>query len=99
MIEIKRYTPQEKQDWNDFVAKSRQGTFLFDRNYMDYHQDRFHDQSLMIFYNGKLCALLPANEVVDKTLEFIEEAKQKAQTEEDAKKMLKAIAQTILEHI
>lgn len=28
MIEIKRYTPQEKQDWNDFVAKSRQGTFL-----------------------------------------------------------------------
>ena len=39
------------------------------------------------------------NEVVDKTLEFIEEAKQKAQTEEDAKKMLKAIAQTILEHI
>ena len=68
MIEIKRYTPQEKQDWNDFVAKSRQGTFLFDRNYMDYHQDRFHDHSLMIFYNGKLCALLPANEVVDKTL-------------------------------
>ena len=39
------------------------------------------------------------NEVVDKTLEFIEEAKQKARTEEDAKKMLKAIAQTILEHI
>lgn len=68
MIEIKRYTPQEKQDWNDFVAKSRQGTFLFDRNYMDYHQDRFHDHSLMIFYNGKLCALLPANEVVDKAL-------------------------------
>ena len=68
MIEIKRYTPQEKQDWNNFVAKSRQGTFLFDRNYMDYHQDRFHDHSLMIFYNGKLCALLPANEVVDKTL-------------------------------
>ena len=64
MIEIKRYTPQEKQDWNDFVAKSRQGTFLFDRNYMDYHQDRFHDHSLMIYYKDKLYALLPANEVV-----------------------------------
>ena len=64
MIEIKRYTPQEKQDWNEFVKQSRQGTFLFDRNYMDYHQDRFHDHSLMIYYKDKLYALLPANEVV-----------------------------------
>ena len=31
---------------------------------MDYHQDRFHDHSLMIYYKDKLYALLPANEVV-----------------------------------
>ena len=63
MIEIRRYTSQQKKDWNEFVAKSRQGTFLFDRNYMDYHQDRFHDHSLMIYYKEKLYALLPANEI------------------------------------
>lgn len=63
MITIKRYTATLWQEWNAFVAASRQGTFLFDRNYMDYHQDRFHDHSLMIYYRDKLYALLPANEV------------------------------------
>lgn len=64
MITVTRYTPQNHQTWNEFVKQSRQGTFLFDRNYMDYHQDRFHDHSLMIYYKDKLYALLPANEVV-----------------------------------
>lgn len=64
MIEIRRYTPEDAAEWNNFVwLKSRQGTFLFDRNYMDYHQDRFHDHSLMFFHKRKLYALLPANEV------------------------------------
>lgn len=64
MITVTRYTPQNHQTWNEFVKQSRQGTFLFDRNYMDYHKDRFHDHSLMIYYKDKLYALLPANEVV-----------------------------------
>lgn len=64
MITVTRYTPKKHQTWNEFVKQSRQGTFLFDRNYMDYHQDRFHDHSLMIYYKDKLYALLPANEVV-----------------------------------
>lgn len=64
MITVTRYTPKNHQIWNEFVKQSRQGTFLFDRNYMDYHQDRFHDHSLMIYYKDKLYALLPANEVV-----------------------------------
>ena len=64
MITVTRYTPQNHQIWYEFVKQSRQGTFLFDRNYMDYHQDRFHDHSLMIYYKDKLYALLPANEVV-----------------------------------
>lgn len=64
MITVTRYTPKKHQTWNEFVKQSRQGTFLFDRNYMDYHKDRFHDHSLMIYYKDKLYALLPANEVV-----------------------------------
>lgn len=65
MIEIRRYTPADAAEWNNFVwLKSRQGTFLFDRNYMDYHQDRFHDHSLMFFHKRKLYAILPANQVI-----------------------------------
>ena len=35
MITVKRYTPENHHTWNEFVKQSRQGTFLFDRNYMD----------------------------------------------------------------
>ena len=35
---------------------------MFDRDYMDYHSDRFEDNSLMFFDDSeKLIALLPAN--------------------------------------
>lgn len=61
MFEIRRYTPADAKAWNAFVAQSKNGTFLFDRRYMDYHADRFEDHSLMFFLNGKLYALLPAN--------------------------------------
>lgn len=48
--------------WDAFVKASRNGTFLHERGYMDYHSDRFEDYSLM-YYNekGKLIAVLPAN--------------------------------------
>ncbi|MCR4692072.1 MAG: GNAT family N-acetyltransferase [Lachnospiraceae bacterium] len=35
---------------------------MFDREYMDYHSDRFIDHSLMFYRDGKPVALLPANE-------------------------------------
>lgn len=59
MFEIKRYTPDLADEWNAFVAQSKNGTFLFDRGYMDYHADRFHDHSLIIYRRGKCYALLP----------------------------------------
>ncbi|MBT0744623.1 GNAT family N-acetyltransferase, partial [Campylobacter upsaliensis] len=34
---------------------------MFDRNYMDYHADRFIDHSLMFYEDSKLIALLPLN--------------------------------------
>jgi hypothetical protein len=58
---IKHYTKDHQSEWNRFVAASKQGTFLFDRNYMDYHHDRFEDHSLMVYEGQKLVALLPAN--------------------------------------
>lgn len=63
MIEIKRYIAgTDTEVWNQFVARSKQGTFLLHRSYMDYHSDRFADHSLMVYRNQKLYALLPANE-------------------------------------
>ena len=52
MFEIIRYTPDKANEWNKFIAKSKNGTFLFDRNYMDYHSDRFHDYSLLFYREG-----------------------------------------------
>ena len=61
MFEIIRYTAGRADEWNRFVAQSKNGTFLFDRHYMDYHSDRFQDFSLMVYYKSSLYALLPAN--------------------------------------
>ena len=61
-MNIVRYSPDKKSEWNDFVAESRNGFFMFDRNYMDYHNDRFQDHSLMIYSDDQLLAVLPANE-------------------------------------
>jgi hypothetical protein len=62
MFEIVRYTADRADEWNRFVAQSKNGTFLFDRRYMDYHADRFGDFSVMCYADhGELFALLPAN--------------------------------------
>ena len=59
-FDIRRYDSSMADEWNAFVAKSKNGTFLFDRRYMDYHADRFADHSFMIYHKGRLFALLPA---------------------------------------
>ena len=65
MFEIRRYTPEHVDEWNQFVAESKNGVFLFDRRYMDYHSDRFCDHSLMFYSDGRLLAVLPAHQSGD----------------------------------
>ena len=65
MFDIIRYTPGRKDEWNTFVAGSKNGTFLFNRDYMDYHSDRFEDFSLMFYLQGRLYGLMPANKKGD----------------------------------
>ena len=60
-LSVVRYDASHKDEWNAFVKSSKNGTFLFDRGYMDYHSDRFTDCSLMFYKHGKLLAMLPAN--------------------------------------
>ena len=49
--------------WNTFVTEAKNGTFLFYRDFMEYHEDRFQDFSLMVFKEEELLALFPANKV------------------------------------
>jgi hypothetical protein len=61
-VSIERYTPGLASEWDHFVAKSKNGTFLFERAYMDYHSDRFKDHSLVMRIGEKLSGILVANE-------------------------------------
>ncbi len=67
---MKNYTvrPYEFKDyktWNAFIDKAKNATFLFHRDFMEYHKDRFDDFSLLVFDTEKLVALLPANKKAD----------------------------------
>src|SRR5699024_3839669 len=65
-ISVRTYQEQDYHQWNDFVARAKNATFLFHRDFMTYHQDRFQDYSLLVFKGKRLIALLPANRVKDK---------------------------------
>ncbi len=65
MMVSRRYDQTDKQAWDHLVGNSKNGIFLFYRDYMDYHKFRFKDHSLMFFRNNKLIALLPASEAID----------------------------------
>lgn len=60
-IEIKKYCKSQQAQWDALVRASASGTFLFLRDYMEYHAHRFVDFSLMIYERNKLVALHPAS--------------------------------------
>lgn len=60
-IRVEPYTSQHRQIWDEMIAHSRNGVFLFFRDYMEYHSDRFQDASLLFFDEHSLLAVLPAN--------------------------------------
>lgn len=64
LFRIERYeTAAHKELWNGLVDRGKNQTFLFNRNFMDYHEDRFTDYSLMVFDEKKnLLACFPANQ-------------------------------------
>lgn len=58
---IQRFSRELTEVWNELIHDSRNGTFLFDRSFMDYHSDRFSDISLLFYSRGKLLGVLPAS--------------------------------------
>ena len=66
MFGIERYRSEYRESWDSFVRSSRNYSFLFLRDYMEYHEERFCDHSLLFLdTKGDIVALLPANEVLN----------------------------------
>ena len=57
-ITIKRYNGEQKNEWDTFIKNAKNATFLFERDYMDYHADRFTDCSFMFYKENSLAAKL-----------------------------------------
>ena len=64
-IRVELYEPKYEASWDHFVRQSKNGLFLFQRNYLEYHANRFSDSSLLFFQGAELVALMPANRVDD----------------------------------
>lgn len=64
-IRVERYEPKHKACWDEFVRQSKNGVFMFRRDYLEYHADRFRDFSFLFFQDDELIALMPANRVDD----------------------------------
>jgi hypothetical protein len=59
---VEAYTAAHKSHWDDFVNTAKNGTFLFRRDFMEYHSERFQDASQLIFKGEQLVGVLPANQ-------------------------------------
>ena len=62
-LTIRNYQTTDFSQWNTFVSVAKNATFLFHRDYMDYHSDRFDDYSLVVESEDKWLAVLPANRI------------------------------------
>lgn len=59
---ILKYTPEYREQWENFLPLAKNSHFFFFRDYMEYHHDRFEDFSLLALNEkGNVIALLPAS--------------------------------------
>jgi len=60
---VRLYQENDYENWNAFIGQAKNATFLFHRDFMEYHNDRFRDYSLIVLDGKKWLAVLPANVV------------------------------------
>ncbi|WP_333879142.1 GNAT family N-acetyltransferase, partial [Flavobacterium sp.] len=60
---VRLYSSNDFVLWNAFVSEAKNATFLFHRDFMEYHADRFEDHSLMVFAADDLVSVIPAHRV------------------------------------
>lgn len=64
-MEIIKYSSAFNDDWDKIVAASKTGNFLHLRSYMEYHKNRFDDQSILVLSKDRMIAAFPCNRVGD----------------------------------
>ncbi|TWH46538.1 GNAT family N-acetyltransferase [Sporomusa sp. KB1] len=62
MVKLEIYNQSHQKDWDNFIGTSRNGTFMQQRTFLNYHPPgRFVDCSLMVYNShGNLIAVIPA---------------------------------------
>ena len=61
MIQVERFDAELKPVWDDLVRRAVNGHFMFERDFMEYHADRFDDHSLVFRDGTRPIAVLPAH--------------------------------------
>jgi hypothetical protein len=65
---VRLYQESDYNAWNSFIGQAKNATFLFHRDFMEYHKDRFEDYSMIVSDGEKWVAVLPANVVGNEVL-------------------------------
>lgn len=60
-IQVRRYDGSLASDWAAVLGGARNGIFLFERQFMEYHSDRFVDISSVVYADGRPVGVLPAS--------------------------------------
>jgi hypothetical protein len=60
-LTVHSYEPGARDIWDGVVRAARARHFMFERAYMDYHDDRFEDASWLVLLDGSPIAALPAS--------------------------------------
>lgn len=61
MYKVLKYSEKNKSQWNRFLDTAKNSSFLFDRDFMEYHSDRFIDHSVIVYDNDHIIGMIPAN--------------------------------------
>jgi hypothetical protein len=60
-LTVERYAATGAAHWDEVVRNARARHFMFERAYMDYHQDRFVDASWYVVHRDRPIAVMPAS--------------------------------------
>ena len=59
---VKKYSCDARNIWNNFLSNCKNSHFMFNRDFMEYHSDRFEDFSLIITdEKQRVVSLIPGN--------------------------------------
>lgn len=70
-IKIVSYEPKYAEVWDLFCGSAQNATFLHTRNFLDYHRDKFNDESILFYKDNYLIGLLPVAQALKNSNQVI----------------------------